>query len=52
VPQPWQEWSARGEPGSGGPSRLAHIASAVWQHLPLAVANRLGPPLAARLPWW
>ena len=51
VPLRWIEWSARPDAGNG-PSPLARAASAAWQRLPLPVANRLGPPLAGRLPWW
>jgi FemAB-related protein (PEP-CTERM system-associated) len=51
VPLRWIEWSTQA--GSrNGPSRMARAASAAWQRLPLSVANRLGPPLAGRLPWW
>jgi serine/alanine adding enzyme len=52
VPLPWLGWSRRGSTSSGGPGGAARLASAAWQRLPLAVANRIGPPLACRLPWW
>jgi serine/alanine adding enzyme len=52
VPLPWLEWATRPGTGDGGPSSLARLASRAWQHLPLRVAGMLGPPVAARLPWW
>lgn len=51
VPLHWVEWTARPR-SNGSSSRLVRAASAAWQRLPLPVANRLGPPLASRLPWW
>ncbi|HEX6133560.1 MAG TPA: GNAT family N-acetyltransferase [Longimicrobiales bacterium] len=51
TPLAWVEWSSRLQSPTS-PSLAVRAASAVWQHLPLAVANRLGPPLARRLPWW
>lgn len=49
-PLPWIQWP---ETGSGsGESRAANMASAVWRHLPLPVANAIGPALARQLPWW
>lgn len=51
VPLPWLTWSANGH-GATVPSQRSTLraAAAVWQRLPLAVANRLGPFLARRLP--
>ncbi|HSK18848.1 MAG TPA: FemAB family XrtA/PEP-CTERM system-associated protein [Longimicrobiales bacterium] len=51
VPLRWLEWTARPRTSSS-PSRLVRAASSAWQRLPLPVANRIGPPLASRLPWW
>jgi serine/alanine adding enzyme len=50
-PLPWAQWSRDG--GGSTPSAdrpLFRIAIRAWQRLPLPVANRLGPPLARRLP--
>ena len=52
VPLPWVDVALRDTASSAGPSSAARLASAVWRHLPLALANRAGPFLAARLPWW
>jgi serine/alanine adding enzyme len=51
VPLPWLEWTPRAR-NNGGPSSVAQLLSRAWSRLPLPVANRLGPPLAQRLPWW
>lgn len=51
VPLSWLEWTTRSR-STASPSRLVRLASSAWQRLPLPVANRLGPPLASRLPWW
>jgi serine/alanine adding enzyme len=48
-PLPWIQWPGG---GSAGESRVARLASRVWQHLPLSLANSLGPPLSRQLPWW
>jgi FemAB-related protein (PEP-CTERM system-associated) len=55
APLPWAEWRPgvqESDTGSGSPGGIFQLASAAWKKLPLPVANRLGPPLAARLPWW
>jgi CelD/BcsL family acetyltransferase involved in cellulose biosynthesis len=51
VPLRWLEWSV-GEGPKSSPSGFARAVSTAWQRLPLPLANRLGPPLASRLPWW
>ncbi|MGH7447644.1 MAG: FemAB family XrtA/PEP-CTERM system-associated protein [Longimicrobiales bacterium] len=51
VPLNWVEWTTRSR-STASPSRLVRVASTAWQRLPLPLANRLGPPLASRLPWW
>ncbi|MEO5588653.1 MAG: GNAT family N-acetyltransferase [Gemmatimonadaceae bacterium] len=52
VPLPWPTWSkdksAVAVPAAERP--LFQLASRMWQRLPMAVANRLGPPLARLLP--
>lgn len=48
---PWVAWPER-PAGPGGHSGLRRAAAAAWSRLPVPVANRLGPLVAARLPWW
>jgi serine/alanine adding enzyme len=51
VSLPWSSWSKK--PGAGVPSAdrpLYKLAIATWSHLPLVVANRVGPVLARLLP--
>lgn len=51
VPLPWAQWSAREVRSTPTPDRgLLKFASSCWRHLPLAVTNRVGPWLAAKLP--
>jgi FemAB-related protein (PEP-CTERM system-associated) len=51
IPLPWPQWSPLGVTAPPSPDRpLLRFASATWQRLPLAVANRLGPHLARVLP--
>ncbi|CAN5897654.1 FemAB family PEP-CTERM system-associated protein [soil metagenome] len=52
MPLSWLEWSPHGGHGASGPSTAARLASKAWRRLPLPVANRLGPALSHRLPWW
>lgn len=51
VPLPWVEWPAHAASDSRG-GRVMGLAVAAWQRLPLAVANRVGPMVSPRLPWW
>jgi FemAB-related protein (PEP-CTERM system-associated) len=48
----WQYWLApgRGMPGLTPTSPKFRLAVRVWQRLPLALANRLGPPIVKNLP--
>ena len=51
VPLPWPFWSrhaAVGVPSAKNP--FYRLATAAWSHLPVGVANRLGPVLARLLP--
>jgi hypothetical protein len=51
IPLPWASW-VRAD-GVGIPSadrRLYQLAVQAWRHLPVAVANRIGPTLARWLP--
>ena len=51
VPLPWAAWSRSGANGPpSGDSKAFRLAVAVWQRLPLAVANRVGPRLSRFIP--
>jgi FemAB-related protein (PEP-CTERM system-associated) len=51
VPLPWLQWSPRQLTAPPTPDRpVFRVASAVWRRLPLAVANRVGPVIARRIP--
>jgi CelD/BcsL family acetyltransferase involved in cellulose biosynthesis len=52
VPLNWQYWLAPGQgmPGLTPSSPKFRLAVRAWQHLPLAIANRLGPRLVKDLP--
>ena len=51
VPLPWPSWSRDGATGVPSADRMMYrLAIGVWKHFPVAVANRLGPPLARLLP--
>jgi FemAB-related protein (PEP-CTERM system-associated) len=47
---PWMEWDRDGSGEPSAESRLFSTATKVWQRLPLAVANRIGPMVARRIP--
>jgi FemAB-related protein (PEP-CTERM system-associated) len=48
VALPWLQWTPAATPSPDRP--LYRAATWVWSHLPLAVTERLGPPLASSLP--
>ncbi len=51
VPLPWAQWSPDGVDATPSPdSPKYRLATSIWQKLPLAVTNRLGPVLARSLP--
>jgi FemAB-related protein (PEP-CTERM system-associated) len=51
VSLPWPSWSRHATASVPSTDRkIYRVAIAVWKHLPIAVANRLGPPLARLLP--
>lgn len=53
VPLPWRRWSARPRrAGSGKDGSMLRLATRVWKRFPVAVANFVGPTMAAGLPWW
>jgi serine/alanine adding enzyme len=49
----WERGAANQGDGSAKPERkgLLDSASAIWQRLPLVVANSLGPLISPKLPW-
>lgn len=52
----WHRWerNARSEARAGSPpseGKVMQYASALWQHLPMPVANVLGPLISPSLPW-
>jgi len=51
VPLPWIQWTPRNVGTTPSPERpLFHLAATAWSHVPLALANRVGPLLAKNLP--
>lgn len=51
VPLPWTQWSPQGKSETPSPERpLYRLATAIWGRMPLALANRIGPLLARKLP--
>lgn len=55
VPMYWYRWerSRGGQPAAGGEERgkVMELATAIWQRLPLGIANALGPLISGALPW-
>ena len=56
VPLYWYRWERTERPEDVSPSaerpgRAIHLATTIWQRLPLGVANRLGPLISGALPW-
>ena len=55
VPLYWYRWERRGrarEASAGAErGRAMQLATAIWQRLPLVVANTLGPRISGALPW-
>jgi len=50
-PLPWSQWSPTGVVSTPSPDNPRFRAAvAVWQHLPLAVTNRVGPILSRSIP--
>lgn len=50
-PLPWLQWSQRGVSATPNPDSGRYAAAIeAWRRLPLPAANRLGPPLARKLP--
>jgi hypothetical protein len=47
---PWLEWDRHGSGEPSAESPLYRVATRVWQHLPLPLANRVGPFLSRRIP--
>ena len=55
VPMYWYRWertpSGQAIEHGAGESRAMRLATMVWQRLPLALANALGPHISGALPW-
>jgi serine/alanine adding enzyme len=55
VPLHWYRWERQGsgrEVATGERTGKAmQVATAIWQHLPLGIANTLGPLISGALPW-
>jgi len=50
-PLPWSQWSSTGVAATPSPDSAKYrLAVGVWQRLPLAVTNRVGPVLARSIP--
>jgi len=50
-PLPWSQWSSKGVATTPSPDSAKYrLAVGVWQRLPLAVTNRVGPVLARSIP--
>lgn len=53
VPLPWAQWPGGGAGEGASPDRATHrLATKLWRRVPLPVANRVGPVLARRVPWF
>ena len=50
TPLPWLEWDRHGSGGPSADSWAYRTATRVWKHLPLPLANRVGPFLSRRIP--
>lgn len=56
VPMYWYRWERDGSAHEHGPAgedkgKVMQLATAVWQRLPLGIANALGPLISGALPW-
>ena len=57
VPLYWYRWERQGSGSEGsagegeGKGRVMELATAVWQRLPLPIANTIGPLISGALPW-
>ena len=55
VPLYWYRWERGGSQEElthgEGTGKLMQMATRVWQHLPLGIANALGPRISGALPW-
>lgn len=51
VELPWTQWSSHNVTAPPSPDRPVYrLAASYWRRLPMFLANRLGPPIAARIP--
>jgi FemAB-related protein (PEP-CTERM system-associated) len=55
MPLHWHRWErhANDHEGAAGEhnGRAMQVATAMWRHLPLGIANKLGPLVSGSLPW-
>jgi len=54
LPLHWHRWERHPRAdanSSASPGRFLRLATAVWQRLPLPIANLLGPRISPGLPW-
>ena len=55
VPMYWYRWERRPSEAEGShgedKGKLIQLATAIWQRLPLGIANALGPLVSGALPW-
>ena len=55
LPLHWYRWERRppaaNPPRSAAEGRLMRLATAIWQRMPLRLANALGPLVSPALPW-
>ena len=54
LPLHWHRWERHPRTdanSSASPGRFLRLATAVWQRLPLPIANLLGPRISPGLPW-
>ena len=53
APLHWLQWPSAAPSEGLATDRLPmQVAAATWRHLPLWLANRIGPVVARRLPWF
>ena len=51
VPLPWLQWSPREIDTTPSPERpIYRVATTLWSHIPVGIANLVGPLLARQLP--
>lgn len=55
APMYWYRWQRQGSGGEASTGeekgKVMQLATTIWQHLPLGIANTLGPLISGALPW-